>query len=232
MTGIGVVIWILWVICGTACLAYLASKALDWTRDQRQTVTKLDWAICMLAIPVLTAPLYYEFANYYNTPVTFAGGHATVRPLGAFAWEFGGGFVSLPKSLPISVYGNVRPITPNPKVRELSYELQVTIADLDRFFADPKNRKLQARSGGQIYGTSFSQFTSGYVPDDISDQIGITTLDLLYGFNNAHSQELAAFYNPLNAEQLRTLKILVEPWVNERLAPQGLRAELRGFTIK
>ncbi|MDP2932650.1 MAG: hypothetical protein Q8N81_00790 [bacterium] len=194
--------------------------------------TRLNWAIYALTIPVLTAPLYYEFAGPSNTPVTFEGDHATVRPLGAFVWEHGGKFSNIPTSLPIGVYGDVRPITSNPKVRDLCYELRVNIANLDRFFADPKNRNLGFNLQDKIYGTSFSQFSPGYSPQNVTDKIGVTTLDLLYRFNDTHSRELAAFYNPLDPEQLRALKSLVEPWVNERLDPHGLRAELRGFTVK
>lgn len=231
MTTLGLNLAGLWLAMCFICLAAIIEKVVNWN-DKSRRMTRLGWTIALLSIPVLTAPLYYEFSTIYNTPVTFENGRAVVRPLGAFAWEFGSGFANLPTSLPISVYGDVRSITPNPKVRELSYQLQVTISDLDRFFADAKNRRLGMSHTDKIYGTSFSQFSPGDPPRDINDRIGMTTLDLLYRFNDAHSKELAEFYNPLDAEQLRALKALVEPWVNERLAARGLRAELQSFTVK
>lgn len=220
---------LIWLTC-----AVVVTAAMVWVVKRfPQTPRLFDNALGALCIAVVLSPAYYEFPGVWFVPVTFDGGRTTVRPYGAFAWEWGGKFANLPREA-TTVFGEIKAITANPKVRELSYRLAVNISNLDRFYADPERRKLHPNYTVQEkgpYGTAFLYLGSR---DDniLQRKVARITLDLLYRFNEAHSSQLGQFYNPLDAGQVEALKNIVEPWVNERLAPYGLRAAYQGFTIR
>jgi len=107
----------------------------------------------------------------------------------------------------MNVVSKVSPITNNPKVRRLSYTVRVEIVDLHDYF---NSIGLKPK-----HGTN-SLFTENAV-------IFQRTVEYeLYEFNNTHSKELAAFYNPLDRKQTADLAALLKQHINPKLVNSGL----------
>lgn len=108
----------------------------------------------------------------------------------------------------------VTPITPNPKVRKLAYTVTVGTAVPDAAFADFLT----------VFGVP-----SKYSPMDY--QIRERVQFLLYEFNEVHSKELAAFYNPLDPQQQQKFTELLRQYLAVELAKMGLTLESATFSL-
>jgi len=106
---------------------------------------------------------------------------------------------------------SVTPITDNPKARKITYSV-LGMIDPDVYFS--------------LGSTGFKDYegTAKSVNERIQYQ--------LYELNNAHSKELAEFYNPLNPGQQELFKKLVNDFMNERLEGTGISVLCTGFQIE
>lgn len=193
---------------------------------------RLQIGLGLTAVTLVLVPLWYEFSGPFTIPVALlANGTAELRPNGMICWESGQSYSAVPRN-DTAVYGEVRVITDNPKVREIHYNLQTRIIDLNVWFSRPQRRELKRvnTSGGSMIGTGWYGVTRQ--PTTVDEEIGKTVITLLFEFNEAHSRDLARFYNPLDPQQSENLKQLLEPWLNERLAADGIRVSYDSFSIQ
>lgn len=112
----------------------------------------------------------------------------------------------------------VHPITENPKVRGLSYTITTQIRDPQKFVAEMHLGRIA-------------------VPSDLKDALlrghHRSTEYVLYEFNNAHSKELAQFYNPLDEGQRTRLEALLRAHLDEKLASKGIKLDrLVSFSVE
>ena len=202
-----------------------------WVIIAEKLERRLQVGSVLATVALISVPLWYEFAGPYTTPVALlVNGVAELRPNGMFCWEFGQSYSAVPSGA-TSIGGSVRVITENPKVREIHYELNAQIADLDAWFAQPHRRKLkQAELHVSSFGTAWTTFKGQ--PERIEWEISKPVITQLFEFNETHSHELARFYNPLDPKQNEDLKQLLEPWLNERLAVDGIEVSYASFSLE
>lgn len=218
-----VTIVLFWRIGATLCLHWPAAR------------THLTVTLAVIAVGIVLSPIYYEFPGTEYTPATYENGRIVYHPFGLFCLEAGSQCFNVPMDDeardPVRVVGGIKFITLNPKIRELSYGLRVSLENPERFFADPQRRQLKILGSTRLvvydYNTDIRLNRGEY-----HNWMGEQVLSLTYEFNNAHSRDLEEFYNPLDGEQQAKFNKLVEPWFNERLAEYGLSAKSSGFSIR
>ena len=172
------------------------------------------WA---LGLALAFSPLYYEYPKFCEgraqrvVAVSEDGSFGEVCPYGAF--EYGGRRVF---NVPDEMYakGSVTPITENPKARHISYSVKVVIPEPQIFFKKTDER----------WHTN-----SGH---GVENEVVKTTDFWLYEFNNSHSRELAELYNPLDERQVQKLRDMLLPWLNGRIAADGLAATNVSFSVE
>ncbi|PIZ99383.1 MAG: hypothetical protein COX77_01740 [Candidatus Komeilibacteria bacterium CG_4_10_14_0_2_um_filter_37_10] len=120
-------------------------------------------------------------------------------------------FVQLPKNM--IACSSVQPITDNPKVRTLKYEVGITVTDLNKLFYSPE--RLSHKTHYQAY-----EMVNGIVQYQ------------LHEFNNINSKQLSLFYNPYEKEQLLALDSLIKNEINPLLAINGLSIHLKWFDVQ
>ena len=99
----------------------------------------------------------------------------------------------------------ITPITPNPKVRKISYKVN--------FIAKASN-KVAFRALSQWVREKFNHFLS-----PTSYAIEQRLQYELYEFNEANSKEIAEFYNPMDKEQQSRFKELISQFLRAK-APE------------
>lgn len=186
-------------------------------------------AMTVLPLAGFSASLYYEFPGNTYAVATYVEHIGVVQhPNGLFAWEFDSRVFHAPTIGAVSIRAGVTPITDNPKVRHVSYWVAARISSPDRFFLEPNRRLIYAWN----HNGSYDLVWVGAKPVAVSDVIAQLVGSKLYEFNDQHSRELAAFYNPLDPTQLRDLKKLMEPWLADHLAGTGIAVQVTGFSIE
>lgn len=109
------------------------------------------------------------------------------------------------RDLPVEM--EVSPITDNPKVRQLRYNLVV-------------------RVGGSAYSAAaFDRQARGFKSE--TDWLR----KRLYEFNEQKSRELAKFYNPLEEAQQREFYWMVHEWIRDDLTQSGSTLERTEFIL-
>jgi|GEM_PF-6912532 len=178
------------------------------------------------------SPAYYEFPSQpFSTVVSINNGHVIRHPFGMFGWEWSKNCIILPTQ-PVKVTGSVAAITPNPKVRKIYLTLEVSITDADKFFSVPE--RIHSPLNADPNPAMDFDITDLRLqnPDSTYSEIGRATASATYVYINEHSKELSSFSNPTDRTELAEMRKLVEPWLNERLAPDGLRVSLKSFNVK
>lgn len=97
----------------------------------------------------------------------------------------------------------VRPITPNPKVREITYKVTVRT---------PMVVPILAASIRKIWRSKGT----------VQDNLDAFVRQQCYDFNEQHSVELGALYNPLDEKQQATFRQLLATFLTPRLAEANL----------
>ena len=121
------------------------------------------------------------------------------------------------------VESHVQPITDNPKVRRITYNIQVQVIDWQKFF-DRTGVKPDQRY----------RFLPVAIPGTETNKQAMQNkvLYFLYEFNNSNSKELAQFYNPLAEDQRLKLEVLLSSYLNPNLEPFGLKmTRLISFSV-
>ncbi|MDP3992904.1 MAG: hypothetical protein Q8Q05_01680 [bacterium] len=117
----------------------------------------------------------------------------------------------------------VQPITSNPKVRDLHYEVGVAI-----------------RSGTDAYSRFLATFGDPGLDGDPmsgrplrleSEKARTFVRSLLYDFNEEHSRDLAEYYNPLDETQQAKFASLVRPYLKDKLTAVGLEIRSIRFSL-
>lgn len=126
------------------------------------------------------------------------------QPFIAFVWQ-------KPKTVCLTTHilSEVTPITINPKVRKITYLVEFEIDPTYYFENNQAN------------------------PDSLLTKAKEKVNYWLYEFNNAHSQELAQFYNPLEKSQVTQLSELVTSYINcqDKLGENIRVKYVTGFSV-
>jgi hypothetical protein len=126
------------------------------------------------------------------------------------AW-LGQSCANLAFELENKIVSRVTPITENPKARPIAYEVHAKIAD-PAVFANA----IGVDSDPEVNGKRLANAVAFQ----------------LYELNNAHSKDMAKFYNPLDDAQRVELGSLVTGFVNPRLVSKGIAVTtLVSFTV-
>lgn len=76
-----------------------------------------------------------------------------------------------------------------------------------------------------------SDYNSPAEPKSVQQDIGLIVSSLMYEFNDQHSKQVVLYSNPLDMNQNQAFKELIESWMNERLAPEGLQVVFQSFKL-
>ncbi len=162
------------------------------------------------ALSLLT-PFGFEFNVGDSTPATIENGQVVLHPHGLFCWEFSDNWFRVPDKIN-EVPSAVSPITDNPKVRRIRYSVKVEFLHRDTYYRLASHR----------------QKYPGNIQTGISELVRFQ----LYEFNNAKSEVLADFYNPLDQNQRQRLLELIQRVVNPTLAQDGLEITDVSFEVE
>lgn len=112
------------------------------------------------------------------------------------------------------VASHVKPITANPKVRDLAYTVRAHVCDDAAFSATLALHNVDEDASA----------TYAFMHDKIRFE--------LYEFNNANSIELGELYNPIDAVQNRRLRTALERAIGPSLAADGLCFDLVSWDVQ
>ena len=175
----------------------------------------------------LFTPFVYEFSGWpTSTPITFTtDGHIVKHPWGMFTTHLDGRFSNLPNARSSAWIKNIPSVTlltENPKVRKIQPSIMLELTDYETFFrVDDRQRELH-----MSYGISVSEESL------FSRKIAWIVRNEMYNFNNAHSKEMAKFFNPLNEDQQREYEALVKSDLEPVLAKDGVVVRKVLFSIE
>jgi hypothetical protein len=116
--------------------------------------------------------------------------------------------------------GSVSPVTSNPKVRTIAYDVRL-VADL----ASEEDFQKWFHFLTTVHHVTVVDFS------DIHSSIQRMLKFELYEFQNAHSQEIAEFYNPLDPAQQQKFHDLVFRFLQERLPGLSFQTEKITFNL-
>lgn len=210
------VYWLVVTAIGAVIAMWIGSKAAEvegrWGKDSWKTkvcMALATGAIMSVFFGLALSPGYYEFPGWpCKVVVVQNDGSLVNKPWGAWESEY-------PVSIPIngnaiaSVQSEVTPITDNPKIRTLRYELKTELVSPEKFF---KAKPERAKAGLENALNELAEYWA-------------------YEFNNQHSKQVAEFYNPRDPAQQEKFNALVETFINERTEPQGLKVKCAGFSL-
>lgn len=171
----------------------------------------------LLTVTTLFSPAYYEFPDWpHKLYAIQSDGRLVEKPWGAFEYANNLAWVAAPGKVYVS-QTSVTPITSNPKVRKISYGARGSIVDPEKYLAKPEHRHLWIQVRPDIES----------VESDVKRSLQFCQYEL----NNAHSTELAEFYNPLDKTQTQRFREMVEGYLNSCLAPEGMKASVENFHL-
>ncbi|AKM78626.1 MAG: hypothetical protein UX49_C0005G0028 [Candidatus Wolfebacteria bacterium GW2011_GWC2_46_275] len=230
------IIWLVLCIFGAAICAIVypykdgtGAKAEFWATKKPRVKTCAKYMIFASFGTIFLSPVYYEFPGSDSTVVTFEGAKAIKHPFGAFCWEWSE-YSNLPTGA-INVSSGVTFLTENPKVRHLKYRVGSQISDPELFYRNKGRRihssEMDSNSGGADTRTFIH--SSGY---SVKNETQAIVASQLFEFNNRFSKQLAQLYNPLEANQQREFRSLIEPWLNAQLAKDGIAVVVGNFSIE
>ncbi len=184
-----------------------AVAAIGMCTEPLKSRQRLGKRVFILAsLPCLAGILVMHRYSYIPSPgesgIRFDGIHLSEFSEPTMCWHRE--CIELAKKT--EVEGEVRPITENPKVRHLKYQIEVEIVDPILF----------ARSVDLRPDTS--------CPDQGPRNCRLHDVVMfeIYEFNNANSKELARFYNPYDQRQTDALQALMLCKLDEALVPKGI----------
>ncbi|KKQ79917.1 MAG: hypothetical protein UT02_C0020G0012 [Parcubacteria group bacterium GW2011_GWC2_38_7] len=113
--------------------------------------------------------------------------------------------------VPMAITSEVKPITDNPKVRDISYTVNPKIKDDRIFFEAERDCLFKGR-------VSYS-----WNDDERTKACLIARVEYyLYEFNNAHSKDLAKFFNPRDPAQVEAFDKLLRDNIEGPLLEHGI----------
>ena len=194
--------------------AFVREMNNDSTIVRKINVKKMNLVLAPITLAFLFSFVFYEFPGVgsNSTVVTFENDRVITHPNGLFIWEGSSNFANLDMGWK-SFGSGVSVVTENPKVRRIHYELFARVKYPADFYI-------------KEYRRSFSR------ENEADDELRKLVDYQIYDFNNIHSKELAQFYNPLDEEQNKQLKELLESYFNERLAEDGVEVVFQKFSVE
>ncbi|OGG79131.1 hypothetical protein A3A39_00725 [Candidatus Kaiserbacteria bacterium RIFCSPLOWO2_01_FULL_54_13] len=222
-------LWLLTAVIASVPVFTLAwiSKKIDpllqtWRFDKRLLTAAqvLRWTLCLVVATMgVFLPLYYEYPDWPGKLYAIEDGRLVEQPWGTF--EYGKTLVRMPSpDAEIAKHRtSVSPITTNPKVRRISYQITAYVTDHERYLR-AKPERLNAAVG---YG-----FAGGINKDELRKLIEYWAYEL----NDAKSAEFAEFYNPLSDAQQKKFRSLAQDWLNKQLAPEAATVGISEFTVQ
>lgn len=210
---------IFFVLMVIACFAlvvatciYTKKKGYDGT-EKGNELEAGAFGVAVITLGILfLSPLFYEYPGPDAVVVSVVkdGSTATVHSFGTFEFDGEKAF-NVPKVM--RAKSSVTPITSNPKARHISYSVWLAMANPEIYFTKSPERWNKRES------------------IEVRGEVTRTAQYWLYEFNDKHSQELAELYNPLDPGQVSKLRQMLLPWLNEKLAADGLRATNVSFDV-
>ncbi|KKT43474.1 MAG: hypothetical protein UW32_C0001G0066 [Candidatus Wolfebacteria bacterium GW2011_GWE2_44_13] len=228
------ILWFVFlIVVGVACIN-LYPSACDsgkignfWKRRHAKVVAIGKSALWTLWGIAVLSPVYYEFPAHNSVVVTFDRDHVVEHRLGKFCWEWGE-FSNLPTG-DMAISSGVTFLTENPKVRHLRYSLNAGISNPEAFYSVPL-RRINASDVDSEHGADAASFT--YSPGrSVKEEVEALVITQLFEFNNRFSKQLVGFYNPLDSKQQQDFRALIEPWLNDQLAKDGVTVVAKNFKI-
>lgn len=230
------VIWVVLCIIGaiTCAATYphkdgAGSAAKFWATKNPRVKTCARYVILAFFGVIFFSPGYYEFPGSDSTVVTFEGAKAIKHPFGAFCWEWSE-YSNLPTGV-INVSSGVTFLTENPKVRHLKYKVSSQISDPEAFYHSEGRRIHPSEDDSNSYGADTRTFT--HRPgSSIKNETQALVASQVFEFNNRFSKQLSKFYNPLDANQQKEFRSLIDSWLNAQLAKDGITVAAWNFSIE
>ena len=211
------------VVGGLSALTVWGSVELYNRIPDKRRTGKHKWLVntpmaagALLTLVAAFSPMYYEFPDWPDKLYAVKDGQLVEQPWGAFEYGKELAWVTSPGTVYKSTT-SVTPITANPKVRRILYQAEGSIVDATKFLAKPEHRHLYIQH----------RVTLDAVEDDVTRLVQYCQYEL----NNAHSTELAEFYNPLDVGQTQRFRILVEGYLNTCLTPDGVKVKVKKFDL-
>lgn len=215
---------LLFVLFGLCVLSGSESKNRERSASTRNGLRVMKWATAGLLVCTLLSPFVLEYAK--NTIVVF-NDKGEIEYTSDFivpcvtdcldvSFSTGGRGGNF-----LTVSSSVQVLTENPKVRELSYDLATFISSPRKFFESERECLLKNYKYNADHGTR------------VAECLRARMEFYLYEFNNAHSRELAEFYNPRDPEQVQRLDWLLQRNVAPSLVDHGIEfGTLSAFSIR
>lgn len=198
------------LIFAVVCIAMLAT--IDW-QNCSSWVRSLRWGLFAGILSMVFMAFYTESGTPLQ-PAIKLDQNGRVVDVSRFLVLCVSNCTNVPRSIRVS--SRVFPITDNPKVRRIGYQITVEGKDWQKFFDTIGDKESwDGESANSIAMEERVRF-------------------LLYEFNNAHSKELANFYNPLDPKQVVDLQALLAYFLNtpETLGRNGLEMiKLDSFSV-
>lgn len=190
----------------------------------------IGWVFALLLV---LSPLYYEFPNTGESRVaTYEDGKIIYHPYGTFCWEFPAGkCFNVPIGKAAGIISGANPLTNNPKIRSVQYKIAVKIFNPEIFYSDFKRRKLSTATSASCITYNTSATSVSYEDAKLSGEMHKIVSYWIFEFNESFSQQIGEFYNPNDEEQKRRFGILIEKYINPKIASEGLMIEFQLFTI-
>jgi hypothetical protein len=185
------------------------------------------WAITVLCFATVS-PFIYEFPHQKETLMSInLSGKVTAHPYGTFTLGSLDLYSNVPNK-PISARHApaVTLLTENPKVRKVQHNISVIIKDVEKFYSVKSRQDIWAGNDQDI------EFREDMPVENITHCIQTLLNSHLYDFNNAHSKDLAKFYNPLDQSQQKDYLHLMFDCLDPILAQDGLEINSASFDIE
>jgi hypothetical protein len=110
-----------------------------------------------------------------------------------------------------------QPITPNPKVRNVGYEVSLAFGETPE--------------SAQSFYSRYGWVTSEQFGDGMPAQAKLDVQYQLYEFDEFHSIEVSRLWNPLEPTQQQEFESLVRNFLEPVMAPLGLRVDSAKFSF-
>lgn len=202
------------------CLVQLRKG--DWQFREDRLITVLGCIFSLTTVTLLLSPIWMEYAGAGGTVVVYNdnGKVEAANPMALPCWSNCIDISNTTEFKRVLLSGRVKPITDNPKVRDLSYSGYFWIEDPKSFFESERDCLLR------VIPAQSSQ-------EDTTRCLTARVEYYLYEMNNAHSKELALFYNPRDPQQVVRLDALIKDNIAAPLKEHGIRyAGLYSFDVQ
>ncbi|OHA31304.1 MAG: hypothetical protein A3B11_01655 [Candidatus Taylorbacteria bacterium RIFCSPLOWO2_01_FULL_44_26] len=218
-------------------LSYHANHA-NWSKEKLKQlqifspvgIYSLAVVICSVTVTLWSLPFFVESVSGHHMMLAKSGEIRKIFEKPTFMWqknydklseeaEFLNYDFAKHRSL---VAMTVTPITDNPKVRKITYQVQVGWINTPEAYAAYWKETAEFREGilmGNSWVSNFTRRLDRFVRYN------------LYDFNEEKSKELARFFNPDRSEQQKEFRDLVQNFLGEKFKRAGVQITWAEFSL-